>query len=243
MGRREPALFESDEDLAASALDVDDARLPEGLLDARPGGLSESKQAALQALRERGYAKCADVSTGSGPADAGVAPYAHGGFPTPSGKVEFFSRRLLALGQDPLPQVVLPRESPATAPALATRFPLQLLSPPARHFMNSTFVNVESLQASEREPAIDLHPEDARVRGLDAGDTVEVFNDRGRFLARLRCTGRAREGVALAWGLWWHSLAPGGRGLNAVTSQALTDLGRGPTFYDCLVQVSKVSSA
>lgn len=182
---------------------------------------------ALHALRARGYAKCGSND----------APFAQGGFPTPSGKVEFFSRTLQALGRDPLPDVVLPRESPLTAPGLAARFPLQLLSPPARHFMNSTFVNIDSLQATEREPAIDLHPADAQQRGLVAGDQVRVFNERGSFLARLRCTGRAREGVALAWGLWWHSLSPGGRGVNAVTSQALTDLGRGPTFYDCLVQV------
>jgi anaerobic selenocysteine-containing dehydrogenase len=261
MGRQEPSLFESDEEVAASALDVHDPRLPESLRspfhdlpsDDRPRAdlpsarvqaeqsslklnardLNARKRAVLEQLRAQGYAKCA----------AAEAPYAHGGFPTPSGKVEFFSRRLQALGFDPVPDVILPRESPASAPSLADRFPLQLISPPARHFMNSTFVNVESLQATEREPAIDLHPEDARVRGLEAGDVVQVFNDRGRFLARLRSTGRAREGVALAWGLWWHSLAPGGRGLNAVTSQALTDLGRGPTFYDCLVQVSKAPVA
>lgn len=105
--------------------------------------------------------------------------------------------------------------------------------------MNSTFVNIDSLQATEGEPAMDLHPEDAAARGLQEGDLVRIFNERGSFLARLRCTGRARSGVALAWGLWWHSLAPGGRSLNTVTSQALTDLGRGPTFYDCLVQVER----
>jgi anaerobic selenocysteine-containing dehydrogenase len=66
---------------------------------------------------------------------------------------------------------------------------------------------------------------------------VEVFNDRGRFLARASVSDRARPGVPVAWGVWWHKLTQGGRNVNAVTSQALTDLGRGPTFYDCLVEL------
>jgi len=250
MGMTDASLFESDEEIAASALDIDDPRLPQALRpdgglmtgallttdSLMPGpqetGRSARQRAALAVLRTLGYAKC-------GALDPEHAPFAQGGFPTPSGKVEFFSRRLQALGEDPLPDVVLPRESPLTSPALAERFPLQLVSPPARHFMNSTFVNIDSLQATEGEPAMDLHPEDAAARGLQEGDLVRIFNERGSFLARLRCTGRARTGVALAWGLWWHSLAPGGRSLNTVTSQALTDLGRGPTFYDCLVQVER----
>ena len=238
LGMTDASLFASDEEVAASALDVDDPRLPQRLAEAMCSGVLHDKPArqrrALEALRAQGYAKCGSL-------DPNDAPFANGGFPTPSGRVEFFSARLKALGEDPVPDAVLPRESPLTAPALAKRFPLQLLSPPARHFMNSTFVNIDSLQATEGEPAIDLHPDDAAARGLAAGAPVRIFNDRGSFLARLRCTGRARPGVALAWGLWWHSLAPGGRSLNAVTSQALTDLGRGPTFYDCLVQVEGVS--
>jgi anaerobic selenocysteine-containing dehydrogenase len=66
---------------------------------------------------------------------------------------------------------------------------------------------------------------------------ARAFNDRGAFLARLRVSDRTRPGVATAWGIWWPKLAPGGHNVNAVTSQALTDLGRGPTFYDCLVEV------
>ncbi|MFZ9408373.1 MAG: molybdopterin-containing oxidoreductase family protein [Burkholderiaceae bacterium] len=260
MGMTDASLFETDEEIAASALDIDDPRLPqalrpdEGLLmggllasdlsrpdpsprdrsmpDRSGTGRAHRQRAALAALRTLGYAKCGSL-------DPEHAPFAQGGFPTPSGKVEFLSRRLQAMGEDPLPDVVLPRESPLTSPGLAERFPLQLVSPPARHFMNSTFVNIDSLQATEGEPAIDLHPEDAAARGLQEGDSVRIFNERGSFLARLRCTGRARTGLALAWGLWWHSLAPGGRSLNTVTSQALTDLGRGPTFYDCLVQVER----
>jgi anaerobic selenocysteine-containing dehydrogenase len=231
MGLDDPCLHESDEAVAASALRLDDPRLPAPLAAAAAahGGRGpEAARAALDALAERGYAKL----------EVPDAPFANGGFPTPSGKVEFTSARLAAQGLDPLPDWLPPYESVESDPALAARYPLAMISPPARHFLNSTFVNVPSLRAAEREPRVDLHPDDARARGLVDGTTVRVFNDRGAFLARLRVDARTRPGVATAWGIWWPKLAPGGQNVNAVTSQALTDLGAGPTFYDCLVEVA-----
>jgi anaerobic selenocysteine-containing dehydrogenase len=142
-------------------------------------------------------------------------------------------------GLDPLPDYIAPYESPTSAPELAARFPLAMISPPARHFMNSTFVNIDSLRAAEREPFVDLNSQDAAQRGLKAGEMVRVFNDRGAFLARCRVDDRARPGVAAAWGIWWPKRTQGGRNVNAVTGQGLTDLGRGPTFYDCLVEVER----
>jgi anaerobic selenocysteine-containing dehydrogenase len=165
------------------------------------------------------------------------APFANGGFPTPSGRCEFFSQRLADQGLDPLPDWVPPHESVASNPALGARYPIALISPPARNFLNSTFVNIQGLRASASEPAIEIHPDDAAARGIAHGSMVEVWNDRGRFQARADVTDRARTGVAVAWGIWWHKYAQGGRNVNAVTSQALTDLGRGPTFYDCLVEI------
>ena len=236
MGLDHPALQASDMELAAQALDLDDPRMPTVMAAAaaaHPQDREAARQAALAALIEAGHAKL----------DVPAAPFAQGGFPTASGKVEFLSERLAAAGLDPLPDAVLPRESPATAPALAARFPLQFISPPARHFMNSTFVNIESLQRTERDPAVALHPDDAAARGLKEGDWARVFNDRGRFLARVRVSDRTRCGLAVGWGVWWPKLAPGGHNVNAVTSQALTDLGRGPTFYDCLVEVEAAPQA
>jgi anaerobic selenocysteine-containing dehydrogenase len=231
MGLDHPALRASDEAVAADALRLDDPRLPEPLaavVAAHGGPGPEARRAVLETLVGLGYAKLAVPE----------APFAHGGFPSPSGKVEFVSARLDAQGLDPLPDFVPPYESAASAPALAARFPLSMISPPARHFMNSTFVNIDSLRATEREPAVDVHPDDARARGLAAGAMVRVFNDRGAFLARLRVSDRTRPGVVVGWGVWWPKLAPGGHNVNAVTAQALTDLGRGPTFYDCLVEVA-----
>jgi anaerobic selenocysteine-containing dehydrogenase len=167
------------------------------------------------------------------------APYAEGGFPTPSGKCEFYSDRLKKEGHDPLPDWLPNRESRHADPALAARYPLAMISPPARHFLNSSFVNVASLQATEREQRCEINPDDAAARGIADGDQVRVFNDRGSFLARARVSDRTRRDLVVAWGLWWHKLVPGARNVNAVTGQALTDLGRGPTFYDCLVEVER----
>jgi anaerobic selenocysteine-containing dehydrogenase len=169
----------------------------------------------------------------------GVARFAEGGFDTPSGKVEFYSARALALGLDPLPDYIAPREDTRSAAAL--RFPLAMVSPPARNFLNSSFVNVRSLRAAEGEPWLDIHPLDAAARGVIAGNYVRVFNDRGSVELRARVTDRARRGVVVGLSVWWKKLARDGKNANELTSSdTLTDMGRAPTFYDCLVQVEAI---
>ena len=163
-------------------------------------------------------------------------PYAEGGFLTPSGKCELYSERMQALGHDPVPTYTPPLETPETAPELAARFPLVLISSPRHQFMNSTFVNVASLSRNA-EPECLLHPHDAERRGLAEGDRVLVHNDRGAFAARLRVADSIREGVAWAPSIWWSKLSPDRRSVNDTTSQQLTDLGAGPVFYDNLVEV------
>ena len=185
----------------------------------------------LDTLRRAGWQRLAVPAT--------YAPFAEGGFPTPSGKCEFVSATLAAQGHDALPTYVPPRESPATAPELAQRFPLAFISPPARNFLNSSFANLPTFVAEERTPRVELHPQDAAARGIADGAPVRVFNDRGSFAATARVTDRARPGVAVAPSVWWPKLAPDGRNANAVTSQALTDLGAAATFYDCLVEVAR----
>jgi anaerobic selenocysteine-containing dehydrogenase len=164
-------------------------------------------------------------------------PYADGGFPTPSGKCELWSQRLADQGHDPLPTYTPPYELPETAPALAKRYPLVLISSPRHQFLNSTFVNVDSLRRSAGPECL-LHPADAERRGLAAGDRVIVHNDRGAFAAELRVADSLREGVAWAPGIWWSKLSPDGRTVNDTTSQRETDFGGGPVFYDNLVEVS-----
>ncbi len=169
------------------------------------------------------------------------APFAQGHFPTPSGRCEFHSERLAQRGEDPLPAYVPPRESVASNPSLAARYPLAFISPPARNFLNSSFANLPAFRAEEREPRLLIHPEDAAARGVRDGDAVRIHNDRGAFGAAAQVTDRARPGVVVAPSIWWRKLAPGGENANAVTSQALTDMGRAATFYDCLVEVSRAS--
>lgn len=169
-------------------------------------------------------------------AATGVARFADGGFDTPSGKVEFLSSTAKSLGIDALPDYIAPLED--TRSELASRFPLAMISPPARHFLNSSFVNVASLRASEGEPWLDLHPDDAAARGIVEGSYVKVFNDRGSLELRARVSDRARRGVVVAMSVWWKQLTRDGKNANELTSgDTLTDLGRAPVFYDCLVQV------
>ena len=165
------------------------------------------------------------------------APFAQGGFPTPSGKCEFYSETMLKDGLDPLPAYIANYESAASTPALALKYPLAMISPPARNFLNSTFVNVQSLRATEGEPHLDIHPVDAAARGIAHGSMARIFNDRGAFVCKARVTDKARQGLVVGLSVWWKKLARDGKNANEVTSQRLTDMGRAPTFYDTLVQV------
>jgi anaerobic selenocysteine-containing dehydrogenase len=215
MGFDEPCFAEDDDALAAQAF-------------ARRGTTSRFDWARL---KERGWQRL-DLP------DA-YAPFAQGNFPTPSGRCEFVSERLGAAGADPVPGHVPPYESAASNPGLARRFPLAIISPPARNFLNSTFVNVASLRDTEGEPTLEIHPQDAAAREISDGARVRVFNERGSFELRARVTDRARPGCVVALSIWWKKLARDHRNANEVTSQALTDIGRGPTFYDCLVEVER----
>ena len=161
------------------------------------------------------------------------APFAEGGFPTPSGKCEFFSARLAAQGLDGLPDHVPNYETPGAS----SQYPLAMISPPARNFLNSTFVNVKSLRNIEGEPVLEIHADDAAPRSITTGAVVKVFNQRGSYVVKAEVSSRARPGVVNGMGIWWRKLGLAGTNVNQLTSQHLTDLGRGPVFYDCLVEV------
>jgi anaerobic selenocysteine-containing dehydrogenase len=216
MGFTDSCFRDTDEDMARQAWRRDDAR---------------ARYFDLDRLRDQGFARLNLPET--------YAPFAQGGFPTKSGKCELYSEAYAARGLDPLPAYVPPRESPCSNPALARRYPLAFISPPARNFLNSSFANLPSFVDEEKAPMLDLHAVDAKARGIAGGDRVRIFNDRGSFTATARVGDKARPGVAVAPSIWWQKLAPDGRNANAVTSQALTDLGRAATFYDCLVEVAR----
>lgn len=214
MGLDEPVLYHSDEEVAQAALRWDDPTL----------------DSDWNTLKHAGWVKLKLAD----------APFANGGFRTPSGKCEFHSARLEQMGLDPVPDYLPPYESAEASPELAARYPLAMISPPARHFLNSTFVNVESLRNTEGEPHLDIHPADAESRGIGDGDMVRIFNDRGSMQAVARVTDRARAGLVVGLSIWWKKLSADGRNANEVTSQALTDLGNSATFYDCLVEVERI---
>jgi anaerobic selenocysteine-containing dehydrogenase len=217
MGFDDPCFKESDEQLAAQAFDSRHERAVHFDWDS---------------LKRRGWQKL----------EMPDAPFANGGFPTPSGKCEFYSATMLADGLDPVPAYIAPYESAATNPALAARYPLAMISPPARNFLNSSFVNVKSLRSAEGEPHLDIHPEDSAARGIADGEMVRIFNDRGSFVAKARVTPKARKGLVVGLSVWWKKLASDGKNANEVTSQRLTDMGRAPTFYDTLVEVEKLAA-
>jgi len=167
------------------------------------------------------------------------ALFAEGNFPSPSGKCEFYSARLAAQGLGGLPNHLPNYELQGTD----ARYPLAMISPPARNFLNSTFVNVTSLRNIEGRPILEIHPDDAEARGIANDAVVRVFNDRGSYQCHATVSRRARPGVVNGLGIWWRKLGLDGTNVNEVTSQALTDLGRAPTFYDCLVEVEACAAA
>ena len=217
MGYTDPCFQETDDQLAAQAFNNKDARAIHFDWDS---------------LKRTGWQKL----------NMPAAPFAEGGFPTPSGKCEFYSASMLADGLDPVPSYIAPYESVASNPVLAEKYPLAMISPPARNFLNSSFVNVASLRATEGEPRLDIHPDDSAARGIAEGDMVRIYNDRGSFMAKARVTPKARAGLVVGLSVWWKKLASDGKNANEVTSQALTDMGRAPTFYDVLVQVEKLAA-
>ena len=195
--------------------DDDEALARIAIRPARDGGVDG------EALRTAGWAKLALAD----------APLANGGFPTPDGKC-----RIDAPGIG-VPDFVPNYESKASTPELAARYPLAMISPPARNFLNSSFVNVTSLRAIEGEPVLEISPADAAARAVVSGQRVRIFNDRGSIVCKAVVGARARDGVVNGLGVWWKKLAPDGKNGNELTHQRLTDIGRAPTFYDCLVEV------
>jgi anaerobic selenocysteine-containing dehydrogenase len=181
----------------------------------------------FDALRERGWWQLPRRE----------APFAEGGFATASGRCMIDAP---GLG---VPDFVANHESAQSAPELARRYPLAMISPPARNFLNSSFVNVRSLRDMEGEPLVEMHADDAAARGLVDGQRVRVVNDRGHYECRLAVSARARRGVVNGLGVWWRKLGLCGTNVNELTSQRLTDIGGGPTFYDCLVEVQACSDA
>jgi anaerobic selenocysteine-containing dehydrogenase len=210
MGLTDPALRDSDEELMRQAV--------------------RNMPFTFDELRERAYIRL-DLPSPHLPFQRGTR------VPTASGRIEIASAKAESRGVGLLPEYVPPHESEERSPELARRYPLALISPPAHAFLNSTFVNVASLRRAAGKPTLEIHADDAQGRGITNGARVSIYNDRGSFSAEAVITDRVRPGVVSAPSVWWAKLTEDRRNANHTTSQALTDLGGGATFYDNLVDV------
>jgi anaerobic selenocysteine-containing dehydrogenase len=153
-------------------------------------------------------------------------------FRTPSGRGELV----------PVPVFTAPTESRANAAEGA--YPLEFLPRKADNYMNSTFANIPLHQRMESRTAgvLEMHGTDAAARAIVTGDEVEVFNGRGSIALKALVNAQVGVGVVAAR-LDWNKLSAGGGNVNVLTSETLTDIGGGPTFYSTLVEVRKVCRA
>ena len=217
LGFEEDCFKDCDEEIARQAIAVDHPLF---------AGIT------LERLRERGWMRLNLPEV--------FAPFAEGNFPTPTGKCELFSEKLEREGLPAVPEFIPPRESRQSAPALAQKYPLALITPAAHAFLNSSFANLPKQLRQEMRPFIEIHPADAAARGIADGESVQVFNERGSCELYASVTTRARAGVCISPSVWWNKLSPRKVNVNQLTSQELTDMGGGATFYDTLVEIKKL---
>lgn len=223
MGFAEPCFRDTAEEMMAQALAIG------------PDGRSQNpgmEDIALDELKEKGRAGLAFDAAQP------FLPFASGAVPTPSGRVEFYSPALKDEGLDPLPAFVAPVES--RWGEAAARYPLELLARKNDHYLNSTFANLAAHRQMEarHQQRLEMHPADAEARGIREGEPVRLFNDRGTMELRAMMNEHLPAGVVAAR-LDWAKLDPGAASINALTSERLTDIGGGATFYSTLVEVAR----
>ena len=179
------------------------------------------KGITLEQLEERKFVRL-NVSNEGEP----FLPFAEGGFGTPEGKCD------LRIGDyEP------PVESRLGDSQLRSRYPLELVSAKNDDSMNSTFGNRPG--TDEQTAVLEMNAADAGPRGIADGDAVRVHNDRGSMLLHARVNGRVPPGIVLSPAVRQPRKAPDKSNVNFLTSQRLTDMGGGPSFYNCLVQVER----
>ncbi len=160
------------------------------------------------------------------PANTPFLPFAEGKFGTPSGKCE-----LDVMDYTP------PIESRFGDAALRGKYPLEMVSSKNDDSMNSTFGNRDSVD--KQTAVLHIATGDAAPRGIRTGDLVRAFNDRGSLILTAAVDGVVGAGMVRVPSVRWAKRARDGRSANALTSERLTDMGGGPTFYSCLIEVEK----
>lgn len=207
----EPELFDiTEEQMISEALENPDNPSLEGI--------------TYEALRERGWMKLKPV---------GPAARDFGSLPTPSGRIELYSDKMLRAGLSPVPDY---------SPLLeANGLPFLFVPGPNHSFLNSTFANQERMKKLEKQPLLDMNASDAAAYGVADGDKVRVWNERGEIRITVRVANNVLPGVLVCQGLWWESGNDGVQAANTLTSQRLADMGGGATFFSTRVDVEKVS--
>lgn len=216
MGFDEAAFMESEEDMIAGALDNPTNPYLKGV--------------TLEALKESAFVKL-DMTPKANYLDR---------LTTPSGKIELYSERMKQMGLPAMPTYVplIEGYDGEQRPQAGERFPLMFISPPNHNFLNSTFANLPKHQRLEREPLLQIHPEDARNRDITDGDAVTVWNDRGMYELKAKVTDLMLPGTVISQGLWWGGKERRQRA-NALTSDRLSDMGQGATFFSTVVNVKR----
>jgi anaerobic selenocysteine-containing dehydrogenase len=149
-----------------------------------------------------------------------------------------YNESLIALGLDPVIEFKPAAESRATGDV--AKYPLEMLARKADNFLNSTFCNLPATQKMEDVELLEISEADASKRGIQDGDSVRVFNSRGELTLTARVNGATKPGV-VASRLNWAKLSRNKKNVNVLTSERLTDIGGGPSFYNVLVEVEKSS--
>jgi len=212
MGFTEPCFSDSDDDLIEQALRPAESATNKHWFD----GISRER------LEREGQVELQLPTS----AEGHVLPFSTPGW-FPRGHAELL----------PLP-VFTPATESRHSPA-ARKFPLEFLPRKADNFMNSTFANLEGHRKLEpRLGVLELHPEDAQPRAISTGDLVEVFNGRGCLRLHALVDGAVPQGVVAAR-LSWNKTGDQAANINALTSEAVTDIAAGATFYSNLVEVRK----
>ncbi len=159
------------------------------------------------------------------------------GWPTESKKIEIYSKTLEAEGEDPLPTYhpeVEGQEDPKRE-----QYPIQVLSSAAHYFIGDSFQSVPRLQAMMSRPTVEMSVGDAKERGIEDGDLVRLFNDRGETYCYAVVIEGLLDGVCATQKQFKGSNTPGGVNVNVLNSEMLTDFGNSPTFYSCLAEIEK----
>jgi len=162
-------------------------------------------------------------------------PFANGGFFTPSGKALLYNDNLIQLGLDPVASFTPAPESRNGE----KKYPFEMLARKADNFLNSTFANLDGVRAMENPALLEIHPQDAKARQIKDGQAVRVFNHRGEIQLTAKLTDSIQPGVVAAR-LDWAKHNGQGINVNVLTSDRLTDMGGGATFYTVLVDVQPV---